>query len=143
MKKIALKHQEEKVTIQEVEQFESDHVFKLPNSYKQFLAQNNGGVPKEKIFWDGEIESGVFYFYPLKYGDTNALEHIIPVLHDNEEKILPVTYFPFARTAGGSIYAFSMESKNYGEVYIFHYDDSEPFKMANSFEEFINYLEEE
>ena len=140
MKKITLKHQEEKVTIPEVEQFELDNGFKLPISYKQFLAQNNGGVPKERIFWDGEIESRVSYFYPLKYGE-NTIEKVIGLIH--REDALPNTFLPFASTGGAGDYTISMNDDSFGKVYVFHYDDSEPFKMANSFEEFINYLEEE
>ena len=140
MKKINLEHQQEKVTITEVEQFESDIGFKLPKSYKQFLTQNNGGVPRERIFWDGEIESGVSYFYPLKHG-KNTIEKIIGLIH--REDALPKTFLPFASTGGAGNYVISMNTDSFGEVYVFHYDGSEPFKMANSFEEFINYLEEE
>jgi hypothetical protein len=36
-----------------------------------------------------------------------------------------------------------MKEENFGEVYLFHFDGSEPFKIANSFEEFIDNLQEE
>ncbi|EDP96807.1 SMI1/KNR4 family protein [Kordia algicida OT-1] len=138
MKKITLELQEKKVTLNEINSFEKEYGFKLINSYKSFLTENNGGVPIENIFWDGNIASGVSVFFPLKYG-KNSLENTISYLH--REDALPKTYFPFASTGGASIYAFSMKKENFGEVYIFNFDGSEPFKITNSFEEFIESLE--
>lgn len=138
MKKITLELQEKKVTLDEINSFEKEYDFKLIKSYKLFLKENNGGVPIENIFWNGDIESGVSVFFPLKYG-RNTLENIVSNIH--REDALPKTYFPFASTGGVSIYTFSMKKENFGEIYIFNFDGSEPFKIANSFEEFIDILE--
>ena len=108
--------------------------------YKQFLLKNNGGIPKENIFWDGNIESRISFFFPLKYGE-HTIENVISNIH--REDALPSMYFPFADTRGGAIYSFSMSNDNFGEVFLFHFDGSEPLKISNSFEEFINNLEED
>ena len=139
MKNITLQYSEQLLKISEIELLEAQNNFKIVQSYKQFLLKNNGGVPKENVFWDGELEMGVSYFYPLKYGE-HTIEEVIENIH--REDALPKEYFPFASTGGGSIYAFSMLDDNFGEVYLFHFDGSEPFKVTNSFEEFIGYLEE-
>lgn len=140
MKTITLKLQQEKISLFEVEQFEVDNGFILPISFKQFLVQNNGGVPKERIFWDGVLESGVSYFYPLIYGE-NTIEKIINSIHRDDA--LPNSFLPFASTGGAGDYTISMNKDSFGAIYIFHYDGSEPFKIANSFEMFINQLEED
>ena len=131
-----LKNKEKFLKLIEIEGFEKEYKLNLPQNYKQFLLKNNGGVPKENVFWDGELEMGVSYFYPLKYGETK-LENIIEVIW--REDALPKEYFPFASTGGAGDYAFSLNNE---EVYLFNYDGSEPFKVTNSFEEFIGYLEE-
>lgn len=68
MKQIILELQEKRVTLSEINSFSKEYSFKLSNSYKLFLMDNNGGVPIENIFWDGNIASGVSVFFPLKYG---------------------------------------------------------------------------
>lgn len=139
MKNITLFNTKEAITYQEISNFEKENNYNLPQSYKDFLVNNNGGVPKENIFWDGELETGISFFYPLKYG-KNTVENVI----DNivREDALPKHYFPFASTGGSGVYTFSMINENLGEIYLFHFDGSEPMKIAKSFEDFINNLEE-
>ncbi|CAL2091531.1 SMI1_KNR4 domain-containing protein [Tenacibaculum sp. 190524A02b] len=139
MRKITLEFQEKKLNIEDISTFEKEYKFVLPESYKKFLLENNGGIPKESIFWDGTIESHVSNFYSLKYGNV-TLENIIKEIH--REDALPTIFFPFASTGGGGDYAFSLKDSNFGEVYLFHYDGSEPFKICSSFDDFIKSLEE-
>ncbi|MCO7184130.1 SMI1/KNR4 family protein [Tenacibaculum sp. XPcli2-G] len=140
MKKITLNNSKNSLTNLEIENFEKKNNFTFPVSYKKFLLIGNGGVPKENIFWDGEIESDVSFFYSLIYGSNN-IESVLENLH--REDALPKTFFPFASTGGGSIYAFSMREDSFEEVYLFHFDGSEPLKLCNTFKEFINNLEED
>lgn len=58
-----LKFQEKQVTRSEINAFEKANNFKLVKNYKSFLAKNNGGVPVENMFYDGNIESGVTLFF--------------------------------------------------------------------------------
>ena len=139
MKKITLKLQEEKITLEYLNSFENTYNFNIPNSYKEFLVENNGGIPVEKIFWDGEIECYVPHFYSLKNGEY-PIEEIIKELH--REDALPTYFFPFASTGGAGSYAFSMKNEDFGAVYVFHFDGSEPLKLTDSFEDFINAMEE-
>ncbi len=74
MKKITLEYQEKKVTNEEIETFLSINNFKIPNSYKESLIFNNGGVPLENMFVNNDLESGVSRFYSLKYGKVKCLE---------------------------------------------------------------------
>lgn len=67
MKKINLFNTKQAITYKEIEDFEKENDYNLPQSYKDFLVNNNGGIPKENIFWDGNLETGISFFYPLRY----------------------------------------------------------------------------
>lgn len=140
MKKITVNNSKDILIELDILNFENKNNYKLPLSYKDFLLKNNGGVPNENIFWNGVIEADVAYFYSLKYGNNN-IESVMSNIHRDDA--LPKTFLPFASSGGGSMYAFSMEKTGYGEIYLFHFDGSDPFKLCESFEDFINNLEED
>ncbi|RBW59437.1 hypothetical protein DS884_06775 [Tenacibaculum sp. E3R01] len=138
MNKINFKKVNKKIELSDLMDFEIQFGFTIPEHYKSFLIENNGGVPVERVFWNGELELGVGAFYSLKHGDSNLGDILNIVYGDNS---LPRFFLPFAHTRGGSDYVIDLREKRLNDIYIYHYDGSEPFKIANSFEEFINNLE--
>ena len=141
MKNINLRAQEKSVGLMEINQFELDNGFKLPKSYKTFLSNSNGGVPRERIYWDpeNELELGISHFESLKYG-SYPLEDILENVYTNET--VPRGFVPFASDGGSGQYILSTNSEDFGEIYVIYSDSEEPFKLCDSFDDFINRLEE-
>jgi len=126
----------------------------VPDEYRDFLLQNNGGEPKEyalnfdakKLGVSGE-ELG--YFYGI---DTES-ENIIDTI-DNLSHVLPKNLIPIVDTPGGNYFLLSVNPSTYGIIYYkdhevedsFEFDDSRnelPESMvfvANGFNEFIEKL---
>lgn len=146
MKKIEFKTQKPKISINQINSFEqeySQYNIQLPNDYKYFLINNsNGGRPIQRIYWDEkeELELGIAFFYSINEGNY-PLNKMIENIYIDET--IPEGYFPFASNGGSGQYVFSMKDSDFGCIYIVYSDSIEPFKICNSFEEFINRLEED
>ncbi len=139
MKKIKLRLIAESITLEEVNQFELGVLGELPDEYKNFLVENNGGFPREKMFINEEFECDVSLFYSLKHGKYN-LEGVLDRVYDDNG--LNNSYFPFASSGSGSLYVFSLKEKDYGVVYLDHMDDSDIVKLSDSFSGFLDNLQE-
>ncbi len=140
MKKIKLLNQEQKLEKNELKLFEKNSNISLPNDYKEFILLNNGGVPEENLFKGTNFEARIADFYSIKYGRF-PMENLLEMLHSEES--LPKHFYPFGSNLGGSDYVFSIKEEDYGVVYFYHYDGSPPYKLADSFKEFIDSLEKE
>tara|TARA_R110002073_G_scaffold313380_2_gene485272 strand:- start:41417 stop:41803 length:387 start_codon:yes stop_codon:yes gene_type:complete len=126
----------------DINTFEQENGFKFPIDYKLFLLSNNGGVPKENLYYDEEnrLEIDIALFRPLKYGNY-PLEEVIKDLH--EDDYISTSFLPFARDSGSGQYLLSMRNEDFGSVFINYSDSIEPLKLCNSFEQFIDRLETE
>lgn len=89
----------EKITINEINEFEGKYDLKLPEQYVDFLLKYNGGYPQESTFKisDEEGESVVNKFYGI--GDMKGnLSKVFEVL-DGE---LPEGFISIASDPGGT-----------------------------------------
>ncbi len=124
----------EKISNNELLEFEKSIGYILPESYKKFILKNNGGVPNKEYF----EEIKVSYFTPIKYGD-NTVEKAYAML----KEILPKGYLPIANDVCGELICLDLSKSNtHGFVYYLA-DDDEPLLVAESFKEFLEGLKEE
>jgi len=126
----------------------------VPDEYRDFLIQNNGGEPKESTLTFDAKKLGINgeelgYFYGI---DTES-ENIIDTI-DNLSHVLPKNLIPIVDTPGGNYFLLSVNPNTYGKIYYkdhevedsFDFDDSKndlPESMvlvANLFSEFIDKL---
>ena len=127
------------ISIQEVEQLERDYNIKLPQDYKDHMLTYNGINPLKNYYfqpniWEDEIN--FFSTLPIKYGDYIFEEaNLIGYLKD-----YPENHISIGRSRTGSI-SISLKKDEYGSVYVY-YSDGEIHKLANSFTEFLEGLEE-
>jgi hypothetical protein len=158
--KIILKNKNPPVDFKEIELFESITGYKLPEDYKQFLLEHNGGDtitqteqnPKgcfcyKIVFEDGEtIHPTVFSFYNLvRSGDDS--EYFL-LTEDTFEKEYYGDYGVQLVIGISDEYttSLSLNEKDYGTIYMIHnrylFGEDEPEKIvakaANNFTEFIN-----
>ena len=152
----------EKIEDTIMEKFERKFNIKLPNDYKSFLVNNNGGeIEGDWIFdfydnvidkYNSSIVRNFFRIYKSKDDKDkyDNLEKICKVMW--KEKTLSKSILPFADDPGGNIICISLDSRDYGTIYFVNheYEDSETgylcmSKITSSFTEFLNcmYLDEE
>jgi hypothetical protein len=129
---IKLSHsKQQKITPAEIENFETKYKYKLPQNYKDLMLECNGGHPERRYFNETRV-----YFTPIKYGAV-TMENLLDVT-DNE--LLPVGYFPFAQ-GGESMFCFDT-TKSDSKIYRID-EDGEIEEVSNSFEDFIDALEDD
>jgi len=118
----------QKLTEQEIIDFEEKIGKELPIDFKEFYFKNNGGLPSLEFF----LEYQIVYFNPIKYG-----EYILETAIEGLKDLLPVNSIPFASDGGGLPYYMSLEEDSYG--HIFYLDHTyEEILLTTSFTEFIN-----
>lgn len=137
--KNSFSYSEKNVSLEDINEFQQNYNIKLPESYKQHILINNGGIPKKDFLKEKEIT--VSCFYSIKYGE-NKIEDIIKNLQVLED-VLPKNLFPFANDLGGNDFCISLEENNFGKIYIWYHDTGGEKKfIADSFQEFMNDLVE-
>ena len=125
------RNSEQKLTIQELSEFEKEFKLKLPESYKKIMLENNGGSPEKEYFQGGSV-----YLDNIKYGKY-PLEKSIKILND----VLPKGFFPFADYIGQSL-CIDLNEDGYGKIYFFD-ETGEIELVANSFDEFMEELSDD
>ena len=153
MKDIKMYDSESAISIEVLDEFIIKYQLKLPESYKNFILKHNGGYAEICAF-DNPNEDGTivaeFCAIRLELGDfLEELDNIITVTqliedHQHLEKNLPAHLFPFALAEGGGKFCISMNEEDFGTIYLFFMDGTanEPIFVIDSFENFINALED-
>lgn len=135
----------------EINDFEQKWNINLPENYKNFLLENNGGRPAEDLTFpiknDPPLNLGVInFFYGINAGEHNDLDKEMRVHEDR----VPKGFVPIAGDPMGNEICLAVSGEHEGEVYFWEHeeeaeDGEEPtmqnmYLVANSFEEFLNNL---
>lgn len=121
----------EKITINEIREFEDKYVLKLPEQYIDFLLKYNGGYPEASTFKisDEEGESLVNKFYGI--GDMKGnLAKVFEVLDGGE---LPKGFISITSDLGGNEICIGISEKYYGIIYFWMHDMESDEEMDNMF----------
>jgi len=136
-----------KLDLQTLSDFEKKHSLSLPDDYKNFLLEHNGGAPVPSA--NRTPETIVQWIYGIHQGeDWASLEWHIEIL----DKRIPSKTLPIANDAGGNKFLLSLRPDTYGEIWFWDHeneaeDNAEEYfdnisKSANSLSDFINNLYE-
>lgn len=119
------------ITAQDIREFEANLGASLPEDYKAHLLTYNGGHSNSMDIYFGFPDDGInlFYFYPLKYGDSEQVEQ-----HD----YLPYKHISIGRFSTGDL-AMSLLEDTYGHIYSY-YSEVELNFLAPSFTAFVSGL---
>lgn len=135
----------EKLTLEQLEQFELEHNVKFPESYKNFLLKWNGGYVKPEIFMisDEQGRSVLNVFFGI--GDMyDNLADFIEIL----EGRLPEGFIPIADDPSGNIICLGTKEPYYDQIYFWDHelesedpnDMSNMYFLANNINEFLDKL---
>lgn len=133
----------EKITINEIREFQEQYGIRLPDQYIDFLLKYNGGYPEASTFKisNEEGESVVNKFYGI--GDMKgSLAKVFEVL-DGE---LPEGFISIGSDPGGNEICIGIDMKYFGKIYFWVHDIESVEEMDNmyllnnSFKDFFNNL---
>lgn len=124
-------------TEKELQVFEHEIGFKLPEPYREFLLNTNAKFIREPHYSSqGEIYE-INSFTTFGDGEWTLQDH-----YRNLKEHFENRYIAFAQDSGGWQYIISIEqNENYGKIYFCRMDeeiDKATTLIANTFEEFIS-----
>ena len=138
---------------EEIQQFEARWKVKLPEDYKLFLLESNGGAPTPRTFhvprWELE-GSALDFFHGFHDEPYSRLERAFEVYTDR----IPADLLPIGRDAFGNIVCIGWKGKRKGKIYFWDHEDEldenglfvqdyrNVYLVANSLQEFLDKLEE-
>lgn len=125
--------------------FEKRYGITLPEQYKHFLRQHNGGRPVLGEFivpnWGDSIPNN---FYGIGSGDIYNIERCISSFGD----VIPAEMIPIADDPGGNQICIGVVGSARGRIYFWAHDDwddddnpSAPVEIAPSLDEFFRACE--
>ena len=123
----------------DLDEFESRYLFSLPEEYKDFLKNQNGGRLNGLYVFAEEYVVHAFL------GINNKQDHFdLTQEYDELAKMLPKKFLPFALDSGGNYYLINLRSKNYTIYFWDHNLQTEGTrstgleKISKSFNTFVN-----
>lgn len=133
------------ITIPEIDRFNNSSGYKLPEEYKEFLLNHNGGSCKNNLYKLKENFSSkgftlfsVDEFFRLKVDSPLWIKSRANELGDG--------LLCIALCSGEHIILLSLREKDYGKIYFFDedftYEEAELTLLADNFEEFLNKAQE-
>lgn len=117
-----------------IERYEDKYAFDLPKELKCFFQENNGGIPKKKVFTARGGEYEIRCFLSFNRGEYNSID--LPIQSFQEEtkgKIVPI-----AKDSGDNYYCINVET---GKIYYWDKDDNLYYCIAEDFGELVEYLQ--
>ena len=126
---------ENKLTVYEINAFNTSFDNHLPASFLDFYLKNNGGYPHKNEDGNPFMLGG---FNPIKYGDL-PIEQLYRDLVESFGKLRNMV--SFAYDDGGNSFLLSLKSDDsLGKVFVFLMDDKEVELVSGSFSEFLEEL---
>ena len=149
---MVIEDSKEQLTLEQINNVETRIGFTLPNDYKNFLLNHNGGIPTPNEFkfinTNNESSNSLEDFFHSIFeenGEGNLERKYIYLTNSNRiiGNILPIASDPF-----GNFVCISLDGEDKGKVYFWDHElePEEPSYenlslIANSFSEFLNNLE--
>ncbi|WP_338553176.1 SMI1/KNR4 family protein [Paenibacillus sp. KS-LC4] len=133
------------ITLEEINEFQQKLNLRLPEQYKNFLLESNGGDPSPSMFKisDEQGEGVLNIFYGIGDMYSNLEEYI-----DIYEGRLPLGFIPIGNDPSGNVICLGLNEKYYSNIYFWDHeqesdnpdDMSNMFFLANDLNEFLNSL---
>lgn len=153
--KLEIIKENDNITIKDIEDIENKYNVFFPNDYKDFLLENNGGIPQELMVFKS-INDRIKPFIMFALHSLKELKEILQFVKDDTEGFLASSkddfnpYYQYyqnkmveiGETAINFFIYICYSEENAGKIYcadLIH--DDEFILLANSFDEFINNFE--
>lgn len=150
----------EKLSAEDITEFENEAGIKFPDDYKAFMLESNGGTPKEDWLYDffdevteAENTSVIREFFSLLQDESVKMRNLRKIYDImTYEETIPADMLPIADDSGGNVIGISLNKDDFGYVYFINheYDDLDTgylvkSKIAESFSAFLDslYLDED
>jgi len=133
-----MKNSEKSIQLEDIEELETKIGKTLPNDYKKYMMNNNGGYTEEPFFIKDKSIYTIEEIFPIKYGNRNlyAVYHRIKeAMHDN--------LIPIGSDSFGNMFCISV-GNDYGAIYFWDHEkahrekEEATKKISNTFDDFTS-----
>ena len=128
-----IKKQETAITKQDITNLEKKYSFQFPESLKNFLLKNNGGIPEKTLLVKKGINFLIDKLLSVKYGKYNTYESTLDSIAD----IIPSYTIPFAIDPFGNYFVFK---KKINSIFFLDMEDVTLTSLNKDFKTFIDAL---
>ena len=146
--KILTSNQFGKLDVADLEKFEKVNDIRLPEEYRNFLIEHNGGRPEPNTVPLGTGATDVHYLYGMHEAASwaNFFYHL-----DVYFGRIPNFYMPIGNDSFGNLFIMSLRDDNFGYVAFWSHEDElkegdageyfeNVFHLYSSFTDFVNSL---
>jgi len=129
------------LTAEELEKFEAHLQVRLPEEYRRFLLEYNGGRPEPNLFTFQDQEDGSDCHYLLGLNGTDGFD-LRPFIETHKDR-LPAGLFTIAYDSLGNLICLSTRKEDAGKIYFWDHQThgkqgQAPTLVAENFETFLN-----
>ncbi len=115
-----------RLSIEELRAFEIENNIELPNDYKDFILQYNGGRPIPNL--NSQPLTNVAYILGMHNGDyfASLYKHI-----EMYKTRIPFSTFPIATDFFGNLFLLTMHPESYGQIYFWDHEGEPKIQDGN------------
>ena len=126
---VSIDHSYKKLTLDDINKFELQFKLILPQKYKNFLLESNGGNPVPNVFETGEpgisCVNGLFGIYTGGYEDVGIRMEVF-------DGRLPDDFIPIGDDPSGNLICLGISQRYYDKIYFWnHEEEPEEPDMSN------------
>lgn len=136
---ITVKNSSFKVSIEDVQALEYKYEIELPEDYKHFLLNNNGGIPDRVYYIENDADLVVNFFLSLG-SEKYSLEEYIEAWR---EEGLSGEFVPIGEDAFGNLICIACKGNKKGQLYFWNHEFPEIRLIAPSFNHLLLNLKSE
>jgi SMI1 / KNR4 family (SUKH-1) len=127
MEKIKIIESEEKISNDDLINFQNTYKINIPKNLNTLLLKHNGGITTNSNFFS--------QLFSIKYGQLTFDE----IINYNQilEKNISKEYLPFAITSVGHFLTIKVANDNIGKIFLFRHDEFIPILLSKSLEELL------
>lgn len=133
---LVLENSQQKLTYEDIIEFNRLFNEKIPSSFLDFFHEFNGGDFPKVNDHNCEYLSG---FYSIKYGHSTITRMYNELLIENPELQFML---PFAYDHNLNSYLISLKEEDYGTIYLWSNEEQGIAHVSNSFGDFIQLFDE-
>lgn len=119
-----------KITQKDLQDFEVKYNLSLPNDYKQFLTNNNGGTPNKIFFRKNDADLVVNMFFSLSDKEYNIEQYYTDMVIIGKE--LPEKILPIGEDGFGNIICISCKDEDFGKMYFWDHEEDWDHEDCNN-----------
>ena len=119
--------------VTKIDRLEDTYNINFPKQFKEFFAENNGGIPLKKEIEVNGVEYEVRCFLSFMDDEYNSIKRPLEMF----QKATKGKIAPFAKDSSDNYYCINLDN---GKIYYWEKEEDSYYAIADNFVDFIMYF---